>query len=646
MNIKSLLSELYALLDVYGEQYCNNKNVIAATANNDFINIVEQYKLPEVTKVICHNESLLNKYNEQKYSYVKELYCKDCNIDEVKCYIENRSVNDLLEYCIPLLSDKQIKLMLSVKKDTISQIEIVEKDMESLSTKLSSEEKKKELTSQIEDKEKKILEIEELINDNPDDNSLNSERDQKKKELSTLRGQLKKRTNSDEKILQAINIKEKTVLSMREFIRKYESFFIELDKLNELYFNRINDLRDKAYSIKPVATMFETVIEKIQSGTDLTQEEKQYTNKSDFCEMIHGMLFNQKMSLDDLDKIYLEGYIDIFSEPFVTHLKQKIETVCQFYSRAVETYHPFENEGDWCDLILRYAVEIGAFENGDIRFYDFWNSFKTTENINKLIDRICEITSFSNIKALCEMFLSSEGETRKTIRRLIERDIVEERVSVSEYLKELLYCKRGDSQNIDFALKLLDISEEEKNTKITKLMREKDKLNSKNRRLENEKSSKAYSCTYQALEQLEKTIIEIDPRKISDNSQSTTYRYISTKKNELIDGIVSLREGINVHYDVQPLVDIDDWAKEKVVPFNNSIHTYNGKKQPEKVKIVTMGFSYVDDEGQKKSKKSEVCDVNSIDTRMLFSQKPAKAIGNSFHSSNNNQKKTKSKKKK
>lgn len=139
------------------------------------------------------------------------------------------------------------------------------------------------------------------------------------------------------------------------------------------------------------------------------------------------------------------------------------------------------------------------------------------------------------------------------------------------------------------------------------------KLNSTERSLRSQ-SQELFSSLYNPLERLEELAINL----------SITSGHIESALvgKQICDQLAELRGALET-FNISPVGDIEDWKSLKGVPFEPAHHqlSVDVKKFPERVRLKSLGFSYVDDEGIQKERKAQVFFFNTPNPEPSHSQK-------------------------
>lgn len=635
MTAKELISKAFYLYNnekeaKYGKEFTDTEVYNQCIGMTDLLDSIQCKHIPEVTKIICHNQGLMDKYSTEEinYNYVSPLFVEELSNDKCISYVKSRSLEDL-KNVITFFDGKIVNAFLKAYDSVNNECRKAEKLISELDIEICKlEEKVMNFNEQLE----KLDEDEKKAN-NTDDPNQEELKKLSQKRIS-VKGNITKTNNNLEAKKQEKETLKKILKVNEEFLCK-KRFFEEVKKLNCTVDDIIDQNRREALKICSTMNRFEEIVKKVRNDIGFDETDEKYMSgekfKTDLDLYFKGLNTNEIKLIDILLKdLYIcivdtEDSVDINIQ---IYLKSHMDWVCDFFVKHYtygEDYASYDEDETcqlWLDFIFNSICINQALFTGNHMYSSFWDGFKSKDSVSWVIDKLTQKLNISFEEALCRFFMVTDISIHKLLYSMIKEAIDSKRISVTGLSRILLVCCNGydNNANIDLAFQLIEEFENDCSRKVEKIQREKDKAERRLILIENRRSSEAYSAFYGQIEKLEKLAIELDPGKITKNKASVEYRYVDTKKYEMKSIISEIRESLAESYDVLPCVDIDAWKSEKAVAFNPEIHTLESSDKPQTVKLVTMGFIYKDEETGEfisEPKRALVSDINKINTNTL-----------------------------
>lgn len=634
MTAKELISKAFYLYNnndaKYGKEFTDTEVYKQCIVMTDLLDTIQCKHIPEVTKIICHNKSLMDKYSTEEinYNYVSPLFVDELSIDKCISYVKSRSQEDLKSVLV-FFDNKIVNAFLNAYDTVYNESRETEKLIRDLDAEIYKlEEKMMNYNKQLENLDKNGKKVNNTDNLNPEEVKKLSQ-----KRIS-VKGNITKNSNNLEAKQKEKEILKKKLRANEEFLKK-DCFFEEVKRLKCSVDEKIDQNRREALKICSAMNQFEEIVKKVHSNVVLNETDLKYMSGEKFKTDLD--LYFKELSTNEIklvDILLRDLYICIVNTEdsvdmnIQAYLKSHMDWVCDFFVRHY-TYgddYGCDNEDETCQLWLEFIFNSISIDNalftGSHIYSSFWDGFKSKASISWLIKQLTAKINISFEEMLCRFFMVTDISIHKLLYSMLKEDIDSKKISITGLSKILLVDCNGydNNANIDLAFQLIEEFENECSRKVERLQRDRDKSERRLILMENRHSSEAYSTFNEQLERLEKLAIELDPGKITKNKETVEYRYVETKKYELKNIIANIRKSLEEVYNVKPCVDINTWKSEKTVEFNPKIHTLDSDVKPQKVKLVTMGFIYRDEESGEfisEPKRAVVSDVNKINTDTL-----------------------------
>ena len=307
MTAKEKLAKLAAQLSKPQNEYMSTDVAIELIQNITLLKKLEALHLPEITKLICGNRSLMDRFSDE-YKMVCPFY-QDGSVDMMlSLFKEKDKDSDYYIDHVFLLADDQIL------ESFILAFHRLDKDIQDCSESMGK---------QVELREKNQTEIDNITQEISGiriDLSRYSEdsADEIFKDLSKRKSYLKRKLTNYTKIISDIGqrlseLQEKYDVLCEQY-RRLLAAFNEAKHLKETYANSLSQSREKAYEICDDRKQIKNYIDIILDTGDIPGELVDDIKEDGFCVQFLSLLSsdfsNQGVSI--LAIMYQDGIIDIF----------------------------------------------------------------------------------------------------------------------------------------------------------------------------------------------------------------------------------------------------------------------------------------------------------------------------------------------
>ena len=573
MNIKVQLAELYRNQKLPMEEYRTLSAFTMLEKESDIIEKIEEFHLPEITKLICGSEVLGQFPWAEKYKTVRSLYCNTGKMDINQIISECGTVSTFENEILRFADTTILQIFREYYDDLVAREDTKRKERTSLIKKFNSEKKKaKEIInssteSQDEEENESILKS---GNSSETPNIQKLEPSAEEKKLEKLKTELVE----IDKYLKHHNV---YIEMIREYEVKAQGDYIEA-------------IREKVYrSLDDIKMPYEAVFlnQFISSGV-ISEEDHVRFHDQNFVSHVLQCLdedLYKDYSMPVLLKLYDEGVIDLVEGPGSDFIDQHPEYLCVYLVEKTPQSVEDLNNPDF-ELLIEKAIKKELSNVPDKKktfFANFWNTI-TDHNIWRwIVSKVNEITSGENINtSISCLLLKLEGKAAKSlVEVLFDDDELELKISTAEVISSLLKNSGNSERDVIMGtIRLL----EQRNRIVQR------KLNTSERKLRSY-SQELFSSVYLPIEQLEELAINLKLTKGDIKA--------SLVATHLIDIVLSLREGLET-LNLQPLANMDDWKYQNKIEFDSSTHciTTESDSLPDMIKLRSLGFRYQDDDGE------------------------------------------------
>lgn len=636
MCIRRHLSDLYAnrYLSIY--EYKELSVFTALEKEDDIIEKIEKFNLPEITKMICGSETLGQLPWAKKYKKIKPLYDNLNEIDINKIFKEYENIsdfeNEILQFAdnkILQKFDKYYKDLNQLKKEKTDKSKALKKEKKALDKEIKDEQKRLEkLNEELEKNQNYLEELneenkkdEEIIEKNNQQEELNE--DDKNDKISKITKNICNKKSKISKTTDNINIKKSRILKITNEYEELKTSLDTLDKdidsyephnrkvleyLDKVKSDEIENNRDKAYEIADeIANMKklakeECFLEEFIYSSVISEEDRIHLSDDNFLKSVLKRLEEENFknySIKVLLKLCNEKIINLTDGYVRNFINRNPELLCNYLVSESPISEKELNNSELIFLIeeaLKIEIRNVWLEQKKY-FSSFWNTITDCNIWCWIICKINEIKGDEHLNTCISwLLLNLEGKAAKSLVGVIfDETKFEFRISTEEVVSSLL--KYSDNPERDVIIEVIRLLEQD-NRKIKR------NLNTANRKLRSN-SQDLFSCLYEPIEQLEELSINLKSTERNINA--------SVVANQLIDIVLLLREELDT-FGLQPLVKVDDWKNQQKVKFDANIHRVASKNNSvsDKVTLRSIGFRYRDDEEQWQTYNAKASFVNRL----------------------------------
>lgn len=596
MSIKSLLASLFAQKDLPMQQYVELQEFKDLEREVEVIEKISEYNLPEVTKLICGSAQLSNMAWAAKYQYVKPLYWQE-EFDVAETLVKYFS--SCPDFEKEILSFADIQILQRIKgffDGRALDLQNYRKEKSNLQKKVRTAKKKEEAeqAKTEEDSTAAAADIKttaEQVGENTSVAENNIQNEGKKPQPEKL--YLSKEETRIQELTGIIDERDKELKHWKPFIAKIEEYMARLSD------GSLDRKREQAYhAIDSVKMPYEEEFlrEFINTGIvpdDIAQKfkDRMFCNRVLQC-LEKGSLREYAMPI--LEKLYEEGAIDFEEGEFAYFVEHNPALLSDFLNEKYQQDpHCKEDE----DMAVLFDIAIkqvfhASDDHGRRMFSQIWNNFEQKDEWEWLLNKILDLKPGNINQAFCYYLLGVTGRSAKAANEFLS-DFNDPDVGLSmlDVYSELLILQNNPERELILGSLRGSIQNSRKMQR---------RMNVLDRKV-NSQSQELFSATYNPVNKLE---------ELATNLRQTEGTIRSgLVAGQLIDLISELREGMQT-LGVAPAVDIDQWAKNQSIPYNQEVHKIMANRMPDngQVKARTMGFEYENDDGVQKIFPAEVYD--------------------------------------
>lgn len=559
MSEKQDLAILFSVLDKPVEEFTACPSFKNLEKENDIIKKIEPFGLPEVKKLICCSKILESCEWTTKYNVAREIYTQIDRMDVLKILSKYQDASQFEEDILKCVDGSILNLFLEFFDNMTLNKDSRKKEKASLKGKITKAKKK----------------VEETESDS-----------------ATIKNdEVKVRKTDDEIRLEKL---EEEIAEKEQFLKCFEKHFAR----TRVYLLKITNLeemdlqRQKAYAaideIKP-SREEEFLIQFIRDGIITDEIESELRNYGFLQRLLECFDKNsyKDIAFPVLAKIYSEGAIDLESElveKFVlNHNRMLAEYLEDQYTMDSQWINDAENR-----VFLEYSIKGTVSGNND--YVTWWNSIKLSGDWKYILEVASEMELGSLALISSKLMHHVYGQSMDAFMELLNAGNVQEiKLSASEFIDEFLRKEAPDQRDL---VRGYIRNIEQSNRKIQR------RLASKEREI-NRHSQELFSSLYAPLEELEELAVNL---RLSDGKIDC-----SLVAGHVINALSSLREGLCA-MGLETAEEIELWQKQSLIDYNPEKHRMTSvvENVNEKVKLQTLGYSYIDDEGNTKVRAAEV----------------------------------------
>lgn len=567
---KELLKKLYT---IYKEKtlqdYAKEPAVMELAQNEELIARLEPLHLPEITKLICANPALLERFKE-KYEVIYPLY-ENPSVETMQSLFFEKENDDVffVEKIFPLADEKILESFIQMSNRLNHKIK-------RLKNELDKQQNQKSVLE--EDIQGKTRELSANI-DNEGENET---------KISSIKGEITKKKNQLRKVAENISKQEDGLKKLNNQLNQLTPIWNEAIAIKQNYQIQFSKASEQAYCILNGKDEIIQQIEKFLKGQttspDFSKKLKDFTFSEKFIAVLFESYRDQAVSV--MAGLYQDGDIDILDEPFSSALAENEGLVSAFFLKTylIEEHGVFDAEkndfGSWLNFIAEKSIQDGRM----VRFGTFWKNIPSEEcwcTVMRALFRNNERALDIVIKIMLGISGAPRGLLRSALPIMLEEGIIESNTSIIVALAE------NHTQGDDALLILKYFAQN--------LEKENERLKDKKEQLEYQASrgpSRIYGELSKPIENLEKLASDIATR-----TSEILPELVATKfKRYLWD----LRKGLE-ELGIDPLEDHESWMEQNQIEYKAGRHSISISTPPKMVYLRTLGFVYHDAEGIKKT---------------------------------------------
>lgn len=558
MSEKQDLATLFSLLDKPTKDYMASPSFRRLEQEKEVVKHIEKFRLPEVNKLICCSSVLADLEWTQQYTSVRDLYGISYDFDVVD--LLSKFANDptgFEERILSVVGSDIIKKIIAYFNKIESERDRIKKERASLKGKITKAKKKLQDETATEEK-------------------------------ATVESDLK---NPDELRVEELDkiIGEKDIF-LKGLKKHYQATKKYFDKYNNV--EQMEKIREQAYAaideVKPPREE-EFLLEYVESGAlsdENIEELKNYGFIQRFLECFNKKSYKD-LAFPVLSKLYEDGAIDFEDEQigkFVNnHPRLLAEYLEDKYNKNPQNLMDEDN-----GILIEYAIK--SCLDGCNDYVTWWNTIKTPEDWKYILTKINDIYGFPIEAKAAKLLHHVEGKSLTAFVELMNSNEANDvNLSASELISEYLGQEAPDAKDL---VRGYVRNSEQSNRRLQR------RLASKEREL-NRFGSDLFSSIYFPLEQLENLAVNL---RLSDGEIKC-----SLVAGQMIQALASLREGLSA-MGLDTADEIENWQRQSLIKYDVEKHRMSSPviSPEDKVKLQTLGYAYIDDEGNRKIRAAEV----------------------------------------
>lgn len=541
---KKDLEELYHKRNYPTNEFTQSPAFASLESDVRSIEIIERFRLPEITKLICCSSALSQLPWAKEYTQVRPLYLNPSQIDVSRLfeeYPDPKVFNTaIVQYADPNLLNVLIRTFEQFNEErkglTAKRRKIVKGISQLNSAALSPD----EYAAKKAEYERRMEEI-----------------DNHKTSITALCKKLEKHRNL---IKKSIKNNTEDVIELR---RKdaYETLFASISA-EEIFLKQF-----------------------IRNG-ELSNEMRALLQSERFC--VSALQYMDRGSYREtavlaVMRLYEQGTVDLES-PFImeyirTHASLVSDYLCARLSDLIE--NETSDDRALLDVVLRIE-SAHCMQSSTAIFNTFWNAIQEPDLWLMIFNFAVGLNLPDIYDAMYGLMKGLEDDASKA---LVEALFTQQAQDMGITAAEAISAVLRNQANISPALVTSVFQKMEQLSRAAQR-----KLRAAERKI-NGQGKALFSSIYEPLKRLE--LLASDLRMSSGNIPCHLVA------NQLVDLISSLRSGM-LQMNLYPVCDIDDWRRGRPIPYNAGQHIrpMNAEDDPNKIILQTMGFRYLGDDGQ------------------------------------------------
>jgi len=544
MGIKGDLAMLHSNMSLDKESFIKLPAFVNIEKEVDLIKEVEKEHLPEITKVICCSDNLLGKEWAKKYDKIKEKCQKPQNVDAKKdlkkeFYDEQKFKRFLIDFeYSPLL--EMYKKIFDDARDEINKLWEEVRDCEEI----------------INDNERK-LEEEKLSDKNIQ--ILNQEIDKQKSQKDSLK---------------------KVISGKMKYVKQYDNHIKMLDNWEKKNKDKESESRSKLYCIAGEKQEYDEenfILSYIKNGKADSIFKEKLREKNFKVKMLQILKQEQyRMYIFPvLTKLYGEGWLDL-EEPIFKDFIMFHSVELSEYLKSMEKT---ELLGDNMGILLEYCIEKQICDDKCDVFTALWNKFTDKEEWKYLLNQMKKMKIGNLSYCVSKIIGGMRGRAAQSLLEAID-ETEGNNIAVIDICNDVL--KDNCLEYKDFIMaEMKYLNKKEKNNCKT--------IRTYKRQIDAQ-SQNLFSVIYKPVEELEELAVDL-----KNTSRNISCGLIAAKMQEILG---DLRSGLTA-VNVDPVEDYRKWKNQSFVDFDAEKHKtlLRLDEKERKVKLKTMGFKYIDEDG-------------------------------------------------
>lgn len=586
MTIKETLAKISTYQNLPLCEFEQKREVLELSDNYDLIRKLEPYKVPEITKLICAKDELRALF-APKYDIVSPFF-NQFSIEMILAWLwkyEN-TVEYNLEEIVPFLSEDMLHGFTCAFNRLYAELR---GKRNSLSTKNEEADKLRKDISEKETEKEKLEAEETELSEDDDHDEMAAEI---KKKIKTAKAFITKKTNRLIFVNEVIESETARIDEINALLQRTHAVRDAAEEAEQKAAARIASNRKNMYSILDEKQM---VVEYLKEWNDTGKIHDDFvkmlrSNSScyDVVAVLESTQDEQAISL--IFTLFSNGFIDIFMEPFKTYLVERLDIVGDQLVRNLRNLQDDDDLDIWLDFVFEQAFDLPLNDFSRSSLEWLWNCIGTPELWEIVLKKLTEKYPDDMENIIAKMVLNSTGRPRKALLsetdKLVEEGIIN---SFSLLINALLQNQTpGDDCAIivDFLVKRIE----------SQLHAAKKQSERKQMMLERTPAI-VFAAVSEPTEALEMLVSDLG---VAGDTVSPEVIASQLKRN-----IVALREGFEC-VGVYPLEKPEDWVSQAKMPFAPTRHSIAVSSPPTSVYLRSMGFKYVDDEGEEITKVATV----------------------------------------
>lgn len=561
MNYKKILAELANKEELSTKEFRNLKEYKELEKNPDLIGKIQEYHLPEINRLICTSDKLLNEPWAKWYRVVSDIVRTD---SDTKNDVLLEMTKNVLNMC---REEKCFDAIIALEDD------IVIGSFFMYFEKLKNERNK--MKSQA-------REIERVIKQRAENNG----NDSIGKEDNLIE---KYKGKSDDELNNLCENIKGEIAACDDYLNINEEYIAKIEKIGNADID-FNTRRENVYDIVKEIVVPDAVIfirEYMRSGK-ISREYNELLKNNDFILEIYDYLGKQPDKICPVvEHLVGDGVVDIRSKEC---MKLLIDTPVKYISSYL--FNDYKDTkvicGNIVNSLLWDIIIDKEIKSDTVLFYDLWAVVSDEESWNYIVEKIKDIDEV-NFHLHIVKFMSDDN--------FRSPDIIANIIATN--------------RDVNFREKLWDVCErllenKDKHNFLTAIYNELKIRDQSKRQIIIEQEAEKHRFIQNLFGEIYRPIDNLELFAYNLRKGDITY----SKKlvlSELTNSIIELRYGLSA-MGLDSLEDEELWKNQSKVKYNSSKHVISNmpKDKPSEVLLKTIGFSYENEEGNKTYHKAEV----------------------------------------